>query len=305
MRDAFARELEKITVEDERVILLMGDIGNRMFDKFKELSPDKFYNCGIAEANMIGVAAGLALEGYIPVVYTIAPFATVRCLEQIRIDVCYHNLPVIIAGTGAGLSYAPLGPTHHSLDDISLLKNFPNMNIICPADAAEVRMGLRAAIDKKAPAYLRLGKKGEPVVFEEPYNFKIGTPKQVLSGDDVCILSVGNVMPVCMQASEMLKNKGVGASVYSYHTVKPLNENFLAEIFDKYKIICTVEEHYLCGGAGSSLAEWMVDNDIQKRLRRFGVSDTFMSCTGSQDYARGLYGITAENIAETVLREFK
>ena len=161
MRNAFADELEILAKENEKVVLLSGDIGNRMFDSFQEAMPDRFYNCGVAEASMMSIAAGLALNGFRPFVYTITPFMTLRCLEQIKLDVCYHEAPVTIVGTGSGLSYAGLGPTHHSLDDINVMRVLPNMAVVCPCDTHEVRAGLSAILNLEHPVFFRLGKKGE------------------------------------------------------------------------------------------------------------------------------------------------
>lgn len=302
MRDAFVKELEKLAETNDKLVLLSGDIGNRMFDRFKAAHPDRFYNCGIAEANMASVAAGLALEGFIPVIYTIAPFATTRCLEQIKIDLCYHNLHVIIAGTGAGLSYAPLGPTHHSAEDIAILRVMPNMRVLCPCDATETKLALAAAVNSHGPAYLRLGKKGEPVIFPEPYSFAIGNPTPVIDGKDVCLLGIGNTVPQCLEAAKMLENDGISAAVYSYHTIKPKNEAFLRDIFSKFKKVCTVEEHFLAGGGGSSVAEWLADSGISgAKLIRCGIDDTFMKTTGSQSYAHGLFGLDSETIRKRIL----
>ena len=159
MRAAFANEIEALSAKDERLVLLSGDIGNRMFDTYKEKFPNRFYNCGVAEANMTGIAAGMALCGLRPITYTITAFNTIRCLEQIRLDVCYQNLPVIIVGVGGGLSYSSLNATHHALEDIASLRVLPNMTVICPGDAWEVRAALRAAIEVDGPVYIRMAKK--------------------------------------------------------------------------------------------------------------------------------------------------
>ena len=174
MRAAFADEIEKLASEDRRIVLLSGDIGNRMFGTFKDKFPDSFYNCGVAEANMTGMAAGMALCGLRPVTYTITAFNTARVLEQIRLDVCYQNLPVIIVGVGGGLSYASLNATHHALEDIAFLRVLPNMTVICPGDAWEVRAAIKAAIKINGPVYIRMGKKGEPLVHKSLPNLKIG-----------------------------------------------------------------------------------------------------------------------------------
>ena len=161
MRDSFARGITELVKEDKKIVLLSGDIGNRMFDNFKSIASNQFINCGIAESNMMSTAVGLATVGLRPIVYTITPFTTIRCLEQIKVGVGYHNQPVIIVGTGSGLSYAELGPTHHSLDDISLLRSIPGINIFTPSDPSEVYKHLKIALSEKYPCYIRLGKKGE------------------------------------------------------------------------------------------------------------------------------------------------
>ena len=174
MRNAFAQVITELSDTCPDIVLLAGDIGNRLFDRFKEKHPDRFYNCGVAEANMTGVAAGLAFSGLRPVTYTITPFNTTRCFEQIRLDVCYPNLPVIIVGTGSGLSYSELGSTHHSMEDIAILRTLPNMHVLCPADPVEVRLALQDALRLARPTYIRIGKKGEPVIHKTIPSFEIG-----------------------------------------------------------------------------------------------------------------------------------
>lgn len=180
MRNAFAEEMTKLAQQDARVVLLSGDIGNKLFDKFKQVDETRFYNCGVAEANMMGVAAGMALSGLRPVVYTITPFTTTRCFEQIRVDACYHKAPVIIVGTGSGLSYAELGPTHHSLEDMAILRTLPGMRVIAPCDTSELRCALHAALKEDGPVYIRIGKKGEPAIHQNLAAFKIGDRKSVV-----------------------------------------------------------------------------------------------------------------------------
>src|SRR6516165_805709 len=204
MRNAFAAEITALAATNQRVVMLSGDIGNRLFDDFKVRCPGRFFNCGVAEANMIGVAAGMAFSGLRPVAYTITPFVTTRCLEQIRVDVCYHHVPVIIVGTGSGLSYASLGATHHSCEDIAFLRALPHMTVLCPGDAVEVKLALRAALAQDEPVYIRLGKKGEPVVHKRAPEFTIGKGIVVRRGQDVCLLSTGNMLALAMRAAEEL-----------------------------------------------------------------------------------------------------
>lgn len=302
MRNTFASEITSLAGQDESLILLSGDIGNRLFNDFKDKYPQRFYNCGVAEANMTGMAAGMALCGLHPVTYTITPFATTRCMEQIRLDVCYHNLPIIIVGTGSGLSYAPLGATHHSLEDISFLRSIPNMTVICPADTVEVRLALQAAIKAGGPVYIRLGKKGEPLVHQTPPEFVIGKGITLIEGDEICILSAGNMLPTAMQAAKMMIEKGKSVQVVSLHTIKPLDGDLLKSVFEKCRVVATIEEHSLIGGLGSSVAEWYADNGLQKaHLLRFGTADRFFPIAGSQTYAREYYGLTPQRVAEKVL----
>ena len=306
MRNAFAAALSQIAAEDERVVMLSGDIGNRLFDKFKEKFPQRFFNCGVAEANMVGIAAGMAASGLRPIAYTITPFVTTRVMEQIRVDVCYHNVPVVIAGIGAGLSYASLGATHHSCEDVAMLRSLPNMSVVCPADPVETGLALRAALNHNGPVYLRLGKKGEPVVHKTPPEFVIGRGIVVREGTDVCLLSTGTVLPEVVGAAETLDGKGVSARVVSFHTVKPLDAALLADAFARFKIVATIEEHSLIGGLGSAVAEWLADHPAQRaKLCRFGTPDAFMHEAGEQEFAREKFGLTPAHIAEKVLQAFK
>jgi transketolase len=303
MRNAFADELTKLGSEDARVVMLSGDIGNRLFDKFKDKHPSRFFNCGVAEANMMGVAAGLAMNGLRPVAYTITPFVTTRCLEQIRTDVCYHEAPVTIVAVGAGLAYSGLGPTHHACEDISFLRSIPNMVVICPGDAFEVRGALRAALQQDRPVYIRMGKKGEPVVHKGPIaDFAIGKAITISEGSDVCLLSTGNMLPEATLAAHQLNENGISAEVVSFHTVKPLDEDCLRNAFAKFRLVATLEEHSLIGGFGAAVSEWLVDTETpHKKFLRFGTPDSFFKKSGEQEYAREVLGLTGHQIAEKIL----
>ena len=303
MRAAFAKEIESLSELDERIVLLSGDIGNRMFDTYKGKFPDRFYNCGVAEANMTGMAAGLALCGLRPVTYTITAFNTVRCLEQIRIDVCYQNLPVIIVGVGGGLSYSSLNATHHALEDIAFLRVIPNMTVICPGDAWEVRSAIRAALKIDGPVYIRIAKKNEPLIHNGIPNFEIGKGIVIRSGTDVCFLNSGSLLPSAVAASEALMKKGISVQIVSMHTVKPLDETLLQDIFSKFPQVFTLEEHSILGGFGGSVAEWLSDQINPKgQLTRIGTGDQFMYEAGEKEYAQEYFGITTEHIVEKVVQ---
>lgn len=301
MRNMFAKTLMQLAQADKRVVMLSADIGNRLFDDFKASFPDRFYNCGIAEANMIGMAAGLASTGLRPICYTITPFVTTRCLEQIRVDLCYHHLPVVIAGVGSGLGYAELGATHHACEDIAMLRVLPGMTLVCPADPVELRLAMGEVLKLDGPAYLRMGKKGEPVVHPADPPFEIGKSITVRHGEDVCLISTGAILPVVMQAAETLEKQGISARVESFHTIKPLDDAALARAFDEHALVVSIEEHSVVGGLGGALAEWFVDHHVQgARLLRIGTPDAFLHESTHYETARRLTGLTAENIAARV-----
>jgi transketolase len=251
---------------------------------------------------MTGLAAGLAMNSLRPVTYTIAPFVTTRCLEQIRTDICYHHVPVTVVAVGAGLAYAGLGPTHHACEDIAFLRALPNMLVICPGDPWEVRAALRAVMRQDKPAYIRMGKKGEAKIHAGPVsNFAIGKAITVVDGGDVCILSTGNMLPEAVEAGKMLGSCGVSARVVSFHTVKPLDEACLDDALRGFRLVATVEEHSLIGGFGSAVAEWAVGARVDTRkLLRIGTPDKFFKESGEQEHARKQLGISADQIADRI-----
>lgn len=305
MRNAFAKQITKLAQQDERVVLLSGDIGNRLFDDFKAKCPGRFFNCGVAEANMIGVAAGMAMSGLRPFCYTITPFITYRCMEQIRVDVCYHDAPVVIVGTGSGLSYASLGATHHSCEEMGMLRLLPGLAVVAPADSHEVNGALEAALRHDHPVYIRIGKKGEPDVHASQPTFTLGKAIVLREGTDVALLSTGTVLPEALAAAELLAKAGINAQVASVHTVKPLDTELLTSLATSRKLIVTIEEHSILGGLGGSVAEWLAERPApHARLVRCGTRDEFLHETGEQEHAREHYGLTGAAIAARVQSEF-
>lgn len=302
MRNAFADEITKIAQQREDVILLSGDIGNRLFDKFKEVAPGRFFNCGVAEANMVGVAAGMAASGLRPVCYTIASFLTYRVIEQIRLDLGYHHQKVILVGTGSGLSYASLGSTHHSVEDMGMLRLIPGLAVLAPGDEKELRPALRAAFDYPGPVYIRIGKKGEPVVHEREPKVTIGKAVRLREGTDAWILTLGNTLPLAMDAAEKLAGNGVSCGVASMGSLKPLDIKLLAEVFGSAGVVATLEEHSVLGGLGTAVSEWFAANaDAAKaKLVSFGTPDEFLHETTHQPSARAWAGLTAENITKGI-----
>lgn len=302
MRNAFAEAITDLAAQDKRIVLLSGDIGNRLFDRFKSLHAGRFLNCGVAEANMIGMAAGMALCGLRPVTYTIASFSTVRCLEQIRVDLCYHNVPVIVVGVGAGLAYAANGPTHHSCEDLAMLRVLPNMTVVCPGDAWEVRAALAAAVQHAGPVYIRIGKKGERLVHSQAPKIVLGKALVIKPGSRICLLSTGNMLPEAVDLGVKLDGMGLSTQVVSVHTVKPLDQELLSEVFARFPLVVTIEEHSRLGGLGGSVAEWLADQAPQTAsLLRIGTQDEFIHEAGEQEHARALCGLTVEQMHGSIL----
>lgn len=302
MRNAFAHEITQLAQQDERIVLLSGDIGNRLFDEFKAKCPGRFHNCGVAEANMIGVAAGLAMNGLRPVCYTIAPFITYRCMEQIRVDVCYHHVPVTIVGTGSGLAYASLGGTHHSCEDIGMLRTLPDLIVMAPADAHEVRGCLRSVLQQTKPAYLRIGKKGEAEVHSSVPPIEVGKAVVLTVPGRVTLISTGNMLPAAQATAALLLKQGISCGVASLPTIKPLDTAFLQKTFASSEVVATIEEHSIIGGLGSAAAEWQSDQASRgARLLRFGTADEFYHETGEQEHAHEHFGLVPEKMAARII----
>ncbi len=301
MRNAFAEEITAIAATDDKVVLLSGDIGNRLFDNFKEQAPEQFFNCGVAEANMMTVAAGMALSGLRPVVYTITPFITTRCLEQIRVDVCHHRAPVLIVGIGSGLSYASLGATHHSLEDIAFLRTLPGMTVLSPSDPLEVRSMLRAALELDGPSYIRMAKKGEPTLHSEVPKLDIGRSVTMRPGNTVCIVTTGVMVAVALEAADIAARQNIDVRVVNMHTIKPLDTAMLEQLHREFKTILTLEEHSKIGGLGGAIAEWACQLQNSPRICRLGTEDRFFDVAGNQEYLRKLHKLDARSVADTAI----
>jgi transketolase len=305
MRNAFADEITQLAKIDSRVMLLSGDIGNKLFESFKQVDSKRFLNCGIAEGNMMGVAAGLGLSGLRPIVYTITPFTTTRCFEQIRVDVCYQQSPVIIVGTGAGLSYAELGPTHHSLEDFGIMRTLPGMQIIAPCDATELRLAMHSALQSHNPTYIRIGKKGEPTIHLTTPSFSIGKAITIRDGKNILMLVTGTIMSNALVAAEILQSQGLSTQVASIHTIKPFDEKYLNTHINNFDLIVTVEEHGKSGGLGTIVSELLSNQKSHPRHLRIGTPDEFMHEIGSQKYAQKKYGLDPSGIASKILLALK
>lgn len=305
MRTAFISTLIELARKNSKIFLLTGDLGFSVFEKFREEFPDRFFDIGVAEANMVGVAAGLALSGKIVFIYSIVPFVTMRCFEQVRNDICYQNLNVKIIGVGGGLCYGSAGMTHNSLVDIAIMRALPNMTVICPGDPIEAEMATKLATSHQGPIYIRLGKSHEPKVHLNIPNFKIGKGITIRNGSDVTIIATGNILYNAKCITDKLVNERLDVRLISMHTVKPLDRSIILESAQETKIMFTIEEHSLIGGLGSAVAEVLAETDSQKVLfRRFALPDRYLKDIGSQEYLRRKNALSIDQIANSILEQY-
>ncbi len=288
--------------DDECIHLLAGDLGFSLLEPFMEKYPSRFVNMGVAEQNMIGVATGMALSGKIVFVYSIANFPTFRCLEQIRNDVCYHNVNVNIVMGGGGLAYGALGITHHATEDMAIMRALPNMAVIAPGDPLEAAQATKACVAWPGPCYLRLGKTSEPVVHESVPAFSIGKAIEVQDGKDATIISTGCMLSNTVQAAKLLSEQGISTRVLSMPTVKPLDRDAVLTAAGETEVIVTIEEHSIIGGLGSAVAEVLSEtSDIKCKFRRMGIKDTFSHEVGNQEYLLKAHSLSVDDIVRTVL----
>lgn len=300
MRLAFVDEVTKIAQNDPDAMLLTGDLGYSVFEDFQKKMPEQFLNVGVAEQNLIGVAAGLALAGKKVFVYSISTFATMRPYEQIRVDVCYQNLPIFIIGGGSSFSYSTFGCTHMPLEDLGAMRLLPNMAVMCPGDAHEVRALVRDTYKRGGPAYIRIAKRGEPLVHESIDLISLGQASVVREGQDAAILVCGRQLPFACAASDRLKEMGIHCGVISMPTLKPLDEDAIRRAA-KTKVILTVEEHFLKGGLFTAVAEFLILNYIKTPCIPLAIPDEFPKGVGSQEYFLERYGITTDNMVKQIL----
>jgi transketolase len=294
MRTAFIQQLVEEAKTNDKIFLLVGDLGYSVVEPFADLFPDRFLNVGIAEQNMTGIAAGLAMEGYNVFTYSIGNFPTLRCMEQIRYDVCYHNLSVKIVAVGGGYAYGPLGTSHHTTEDIGMLRVIPNLNVCAPADPVEARKITTMLCNSDEPCYLRLGKAGESKVHNENKNFAWGNILEVKKGSNIAVLSTGGMLKYC---TDFITQQNSDWGLYSVPFIKPLDTATLTNICNRYDEIITIEEHQKNGGLGSaileSLNELRNNNAIKifPKVRVIAIPDKFIGFAGSQEYLREIAGL--------------
>jgi transketolase len=309
MRNAFADELNKIARENNSIYLLYGDIGNKLFDGFKSNNPERYSNAGVAEASMVGIASGLAKLGFRPVVYTINSFLSLKTIEQIKLDICYSNLPVVMVGTGGGLSYSELGTTHHSLEDFALLSAIPNLQLLAPSDPIELRACLKWAIRSGKPTYIRIGKKGELNVHDSSPsvgNDYFGPFTTTFSHNAKHVLvSVGTISSEVSKACQKLNNLGLAVDHVVFPQLRPFNHQAGLEITEKYSKIYIVEEHTEIGGLMTQfLHAFTKNNSKQISFYSFNTGDVFHRSLGSLEQGRESLGLSSQKIFERVKENF-
>jgi len=302
MRQTFVKTILEEAKKDTRIILLTGDLGYSVFEMFMNELPKQYLNTGIAEQNMTGMAAGLAMEGYKPIIYSIIPFSTMRNFEQIRNDICYQNLDVKIIGVGAGFSYGPYGHTHHGLEDIGVLRTLPNMTIVAPGDPTEVNLAVKAMMRSSNPTYMRLGKTGEKKLYSKDPHFTLGKGIILRDGIDGTIIATSTLLSRALEVADILQAENFSFRVISMHTIKPLDRSLILESARKTTIMISLEEHSVIGGLGSAISEILAQSDCSIRYKCIGVPDRFTACIGFQEYMRKANGLTSKQIAKTITR---
>ncbi len=302
MRDALLARLTKLAAIDKDIVLLTADLGFGVFEDFESKFPGQYFNVGVAEQNMTGLAAGLALEGKKVITYSIGNFPTLRCLEQIRNDACYHELNITIVAAGGGFSYGQLGMSHHATEDISIMRALPNMTVVVPSNPWEAGEAIDALIKNEGVGYLRLDKsKGSQENTDD--NFELGTALKISSEDDndVCFFVCGGIIKEVIEAVELLKEFKISASIISMHTIKPIDKTSIRAAVNNAKLLVSVEEGNIIGGLGSAICEYCMDNQqIPRDFLRIGLDDKLSSFVGDQYYLRKQYKMDSQYISKIV-----
>jgi transketolase len=302
MRERCLKTITQLAREDDRVVFIGSDLGVGTMADFKAEFPDRFFMEGVAEQNLVGLAAGMAMEGRIVYLNTIATFLTRRCFEQVAVDLCMHNADVRLIANGGGVVYAPLGPTHLAIEDLAILRALPNMTILAPADAEEMARAVRATLHHRGPVYIRVAKGHDPIVTNEAGPFRIGRAVPMRDGHDALLVTTGIGLQLGLAAADRLTANGIDSTVLHLPTVKPLDTEALACAAERVPIIVTVEEHSVVGGLGGAVAEFLAESDLLagRKFRRVGLPDAFPAGYGDQVGMMERSGISSDAIAELV-----
>ncbi len=301
MRNALRDALMQREILKENIYLIVGDIGYGVFEEYSKKFPDNYLNIGICEANMIGFSSGMSMNGFIPIVYTIVPFLTMRPFEQIRVDLAMHNRQVILVGVGGGLAYGNLGPTHHSFEDLSLMSVLPNFKVLAPSQPSESETALNLALEHDGPSYIRLGKNGEPelsnYMISESTSFKIYNHE--IETSDIAIFTYGPITYDSILCANELSNQGIKASVISFLEIKPINYEII-KLCSKAKKIFLIEEHSKVQSPMTYLISLLVEKKIKTDIYHFGIEDKFTEKVGSRDFLLKYHKLDSINLAERI-----
>lgn len=297
MRNAYLAALYDLAKDNKNIMALVADNGAIVYDRYRKDFPGRFINFGIAEANMISVAAGLASCGKIPFAYTIASFITMRAYEQVRNDVCMQKMNVKLVGIGAGFVYSNLGPTHHAVEDIALMRALPNMTIFAPADPLEAKYATFAAAEISGPVYIRLSTGGTPRIYDKDYNFKVGEAVVLREGNDVSLIASGGIVYEVLKAADELSALGISTRVINMHTIKPIDEEVILKAAKETGAILTVEEHAISGGLGGAVAEVLIENKYGPvEFKRLGLDNVFPLGYGTYEEMKEMNGLSKDHI---------
>jgi transketolase len=301
MRDAFVRALTELAENDKSIFFITADLGFGVFDSYAQRFPDQYLNVGVAEQNMTGVATGLGLEGRKVFTYSIANFATLRCLEQIRNDAAYHDINLTVVASGGGFTYGGLGMSHHATEDIAIMRALPGITVVSPCTAWEAYEATKSLTSNSGVGYLRIEKGGIQEPINEHEKFVLGKSIQMTSGNDLSIIATGGIIEECLKASEELKEKGIRSRVISMHTVKPIDRMAILKAIEETGYIICVEEHNRYGGLGSAVSEVLVESNLPCKYASITINDTYSAIVGSQEYLRSYYGLDKNSIVKKCL----
>jgi transketolase len=305
MRKAYENHIYQLMDLHPNIVALVADSASGKYENIEKEYPDRFFNFGIAENNMIAAAAGLAKEGFIPIVYTLNNFLVYRSYEFIRNDVCLQNRNVKLVGLGCGVVANALGPTHHTTEDIAALRVLPNLTLLSPASPKEVPVVLEKAIEFDGPVYIRLGKAFEREIYETESPFEIGKSNLLQSGRDITIAATGSIIADAIEATEKLKTEGITADIINVSTIKPFDNEVIIESAKKTGKVVAVEEHSIIGGLGSAISEVLCESGITVIFERMGFKDTFCNDYGWHQDLKRMYGLSPQHIYETCIKVHK
>ena len=304
MRKECLDSVFRLAKKNKKIVFIGSDLGAGVLNDFKKKIPERFFMEGISEQHIIGMAAGMAKEGFIPYVNTIATFITRRCFEQIAIDLCLHNLPVRLIGNGGGVVYAPLGPTHQAIEDIAIMRLLPNMSVFAVSDKVEMKKLMDASVNWPYPMYIRLGRGGDEIISKKQ-KFQIGKNITYFKPKKITIVSTGVTTQECIKVIKSLKKRGIECGLIHVHTIKPFDKKKFIKDISQSKYIFTVEEHLSSGGLGGIVSEVIseIEFNINKQIIRIGIEDKFVNRYGSQQELFSYLKINAKNIEKTILKK--